>query len=349
MVGGRSPFGLDSAIASAHASIEACVVVGGSLLFDSRVSESLLYAAERGVLVRMLFPSPRTPWLHDLAARAGVNGELYARRVVQSGRHVASAIPNASVRWYEAPGPCWFVLIDRTLLFTKPIDATRPTIPAPELNQAHIDHFGLVFEQLWERSVDDFRQARPQVRGESLVEVVSISPEVIARLAATPADLSTLSPEEFELLVADRLALMGHGVQRVGSTNTRDGGIDLIAWPERNASIPYLLAVQVKHSRKGRTVPSRVVRDLKGVLSMTPLDFGLLVTNTTFSPDARWVARERPNIVRLRDFNDLKYWLREEFAHENLDRDLPSEISLGPGLRVTIPHRRISTPPTDVS
>ena len=77
---------------------------------------------------------------------------------------------------------------------------------------------------------------------------------------------------------------------------------------------------------------------------MTPLDLGLLVTNTTFSPDARWAAREKPNIVRLRDFSDLKRWLHAEFAHESLERDLPSEISLGPGLRITIPHGSASLP-----
>jgi restriction system protein len=179
-------------------------------------------------------------------------------------------------------------------------------------------------------SIARFRQSTP------LIHVVNISDQIIARLCANPDDLSQLSPDGFELLVGDRLTTMGLGVQRVGSVNCRDGGIDLIAWPERNAAIPYLLAVQVKHSRAGHTVSSRVVRDLKGVLSVTPFDFGLIVTNTTFSPDARWFAREKPNIIRLRDFEDLVRWVRSDFANESLDRDLPSEISLAPGLRIQI-------------
>lgn len=129
---------------------------------------------------------------------------------------------------------------------------------------------------------------------------------------------------------------MGLGVSKVGSTNAPDGGIDMVAWPERNASFPYLLAVQAKHSRKGHAVPQGVVRDLKGVLSAAPFDLGLVVTNTRFSPNARWCAEQGPKIVRLRDFQDLIRWLRADFTHETVERDLPREILLGPGLRLPI-------------
>jgi hypothetical protein len=330
-----SPFSFDAAIAAAHNSIEACVVIGGALLFEKASFNALRSAVERGVAVRLLFPSPRSQWLHSLVTEVRGDIAAYAKHVVEAAQLAAAGLPTAAVRWYEAPGPCWFTLVDRSVLFTKPFDMARPTIPAPESREAHIEHFGLLFDQLWERSRDSF-QTRPIETAAPIVQVIGISAEIIARLAAQPEDLSLLSPDAFELLVADRLAAMGLGVQRIGSINSRDGGIDIIAWPEKNAAIPYLLAVQAKHSRKGITVPSRVVRDLKGVLSVAPFDVGLLVTNTSFSPDARWFAREKPNIIRLRDFADLARWLRADFAHEVLERDLPSEISLGPGLRIPI-------------
>lgn len=56
-----------------------------------------------------------------------------------------------------------------------------------------------------------------------------------------------------------------------------------------------------------------------------------------------WVARERPNIIRLRGFQDIVKWLRNDFANEVLERDLPAEILLAPGLTVPI-GRRVHSP-----
>ena len=138
------------------------------------------------------------------------------------------------------------------------------------------------------------------------------------------------------MLVADRLSAMGMGVKQVGSVNSKDGGIDIVAWPEFNFACPFLLAVQVKHSKIGRAVSSRTVRDMKGVLSSAPIDMGMIVTNTRFSPDAKWVATQGPRLVRLRDFEHLKRWLHSDFSGEAVVKELPEEISLAPGVRVKI-------------
>jgi hypothetical protein len=332
----HADFTIDLAIREARRSVDASVVVGGSVLADPASLKRLYAVAERGVAIRLLFPSPNSEWLRSLARGAQADVEVYCQMVAQAGARAAASLPGATIRCYDTPGPCWFVLVDGSVLFTKPFDASRPTVPVRERREEHVEHFGLIFEQLWQRATDDWNRPACLQDAPPLVYVVSMSAEVIRRLAAAPAELGNLSPEAFELLVADRLSAMGLGVQRVGSSNTRDGGIDMVAWPERNAAIPYLLAVQVKHSGKNRAVPQSVVRDLKGVLSTVPLDIGLLVTNTRFSPDARWFAREKPNIVRLRDFDDLVRWLRSDFTFETIERDLPREILLGPGLRIPI-------------
>jgi hypothetical protein len=331
----RLAFGFGDAIAGARSSIEACVIVGGSLFFDH--IGALNSVSNRGIPLRFLFPSPRSKWLHSFAERSGINAAAYSKKIFEAEQRVARLFPSAELRWYEAPGPCWFTIIDRAILYTKPFSATRETIPAPENRAEFIEYYANLFDQLWERSTDDFRKPKIIENAPSLIKVVSISPELIARLAVHPEELSRLTPEKFELLIADRLIAMGLGVERVGSTNMRDGGVDMIAWPERNAAMPYLLAVQAKHSQKGHTVSPHVVRDLKGVISTNALDIGLIVTNTKFSADAEWAAREKPNIIRLRDFQDLVRWLRMDFTHEVMQRDLPRQISLGPGITVSIP------------
>ncbi len=327
------------AVAAARVSVDACVVVGGNLFSDGDVLAALSFAARRRVTVRLLFPSPLSQWLRELVSRR-IDVDWYNRRVVAAANTARDAVPEAQVRWYESPGPCWYVLVDRAVLFTKPFDVTRETVPILEGRKEQIEHFALLSEQLWDRSPDDYRRPLTPETSTPLITLTSITPEVISRLAASPEDLLQLSPENFELLVADRLAAMGLGVRRIGHANRADGGIDMVAWPEQNASVPFLLAVQAKHSRVNRAVSSRVVRDLKGVLAAAPFDIGLVVTNTRFSPDAQWAAQQGPRIVRLRDLNDLLRWLRADFASEGRYRDLPSTISLAPGLRVRLDSER---------
>jgi hypothetical protein len=339
----KDDFALDDAVQSARKSIAACVIVGGSLFAESTSLSALRVASKRGVLVRLLFPSTRSTWLQSFAKDAGHDPASYCERVGRLALRTTASLPGAYVRRYDAPGPCWFVLVDGAVLFTKPFNANRATVPVRERMESFITHYGMLFEQLWERAVEnsaDEEGTNRPVAIEPLIRVVTISQEIIARLAANPADLAQLSPEGFEVLIADRLSAMGLGVRRVRSTNAWDGGIDMVAWPERNASIPYLLAVQAKHSRVDRAVPQSVVRDLRGVLSTAPFDVGLVVTNTRFSPNAHWYAEQGPKIVRLRGFEDLVRWLRADFTHETIERDLPKEILLGPGLRVPIGSRR---------
>ena len=145
-----------------------------------------------------------------------------------------------------------------------------------------------------------------------------------------------LSAGEFEDLISNLLKAMGHEVIKVSSTYSRDGGIDLIAIPKNLNQVPYLLAVQVKHSQKGSIGPS-AIRDFRGVLDYLPFDIGMVVTNSTFTPDAKWVAKQSHKIVRLRDFENLRLWLQGQFSGERDQSDLPDKIEVAPGLIVNIP------------
>jgi hypothetical protein len=166
------------------------------------------------------------------------------------------------------------------------------------------------------------------------VVLIDVSP-IVSHLLGQ-ASLDELSAEEFEDFVADRLRAMNFSIQKVGGTYERDGGIDFLAVPNA-APIPYLLAVQVKHSRSGRSVGPSVVRELGGVLTAQPIDVGLIVTNTRFTPDAQWVAREMPKLMRLRDATDLQRWLQNEFGGEDVFDELPRFVRLAPGLDIPVP------------
>lgn len=169
------------------------------------------------------------------------------------------------------------------------------------------------------------------------VKIKDVTPQIVKQIIEDPSELLYLPPDKFEDLIYERLYKMGFLVQRVGSgTYSKDGGIDIVAVPE-NATFPFLLAVQVKHHRTfERKTGSRDVRDLLDVLNNSPFHAGLLVTNTTFTPDALWLAGQREELIRLRDFDDVSRWLIDGFLHKYDWRELPSKIEICPGVHIDL-------------
>lgn len=172
------------------------------------------------------------------------------------------------------------------------------------------------------------------------IEVVDVSNHIVEMLREDSSYIYQLSPEKFELLICDRLSRMGFEVERVGNTYARDGGVDIVAWPKAPSPFPYLLATQVKHHRNAsRKTGPDVVKNLQAVVASQPFQAGLLITNTSFTPTARWFAESRPHLVRLRDFWDLKRWIWDNFIDEAEWREIPARVELCPGVVINIPSK----------
>jgi hypothetical protein len=211
----------------------------------------------------------------------------------------------------------------------------RPTVVVLDALQREHEYQGDDVEQLTptrNEIVEEFGQRDLVAR----FELIDISPILLGWLQADPMRVAQLSPEQFENLVAERLRANDYTVQKCGGTYHRDGGIDLIAVPNRG-EVPGVIAVQVKHSTHNRTVGSAVVRDLAGVLSRSGLNAGIIVTNTRFTPDARWFAQQMGSLIRLRDLDDLRRWLQNEFGGDDVYDELPRSIQLAPGLEFPVP------------
>ena len=166
--------------------------------------------------------------------------------------------------------------------------------------------------------------------------------ELIRQISVDSKILQQISPDKFEDAIQNRLEAMGLSVQRTGNTNRKDGGIDFVFFSKAGASFPFLGAVQAKHHR-GRAVKTGAadVRDFVGAMACSYFQTGLLVTNTTFSPDAQWFAKKHEPKVRLRDFNDLVRWFAGNFDAEAEWREIPARIELCPGyfIDLNIPGR----------
>ena len=103
-------------------------------------------------------------------------------------------------------------------------------------------------------------------------------------------------------------------------------------------------AVGPRRSLRGDRTTGRPDLDRLLAWKDSPFRVGLLVTNTTFSKDARWLADQVHNkaFIRLRGFEDLKRWLSGQFDSEFDWREIPDVITLAPGITITVPKARLT-------
>ncbi|MGH7136710.1 MAG: restriction endonuclease, partial [Pirellulales bacterium] len=170
------------------------------------------------------------------------------------------------------------------------------------------------------------------------VQYVPFSDELLGWLVEDTERLKSIGPDRLEALVADLLAARGFEVRLVGNTRRKDGGVDIVAWPRLAVSIPFLMAVQVKHHRVERKTGAPSVREFHGVLAAanSPFNIGMVVTNTAFTADAHWFGENNKALLRLRDGQDLARWMKQDFDNPSEWREIPESIELAPGVTIAI-------------
>ena len=224
--------------------------------------------------------------------------------------------------------------------------------------QAHVRHHNTDFSDLIESGVSP-EEARKRVYNQTrkilaqwrrapisigpgkpyAVRLIPFSDRQLDWLREAPERLNSLSKEAFQNFFADRLSAMGLEVQVLGGVYERDGGIDLIAYPPPGSGvIPFLMAGQAKHkaSTHDKIGPADV-REFFGAIAEKEYHFGMFVTNTTFTPDADWYAKERRRLLRLRDLLDMRRWLNDDFNNEAEFKEMPDTIEYAPGKKIFIP------------
>lgn len=176
---------------------------------------------------------------------------------------------------------------------------------------------------------------------QSLVPVTArlyrVSREFLDSLCSDPMLLYQLSADGFEELICDRLFEMGFEPFRTGTANHKDGGIDVFFVPRLRQSFPFLGAAQIKHrSKPFRKVGSPDVRNFAGAVSQLPVSVGIVVTNTSFTADARWFAAKKQGLLRLRELEDVTRWISGSLAGEEEWREIPRALEICPGITVSL-------------
>lgn len=225
--------------------------------------------------------------------------------------------------------------------------AMRAFIEREDVFHSIAQPFG--FADIEESEEEPTEEAEPQARREPEAipnVVVRPFPAALLRdLRIDPAGLHSLTPEQFELLIADRLDHMGFDPVLTGGTNRSDGGIDIVAVPRKVHAFGCLIAVQCEHHCGMRKTGRRKGRDLlewKG----SQFQLGVLVTNTTFTQDVRFAAHQPHNrgFLRLREFADVVRWIQDNYDAALEWSDIPEVIELVPGIPLRLRSCQRATP-----
>ena len=113
-----------------------------------------------------------------------------------------------------------------------------------------------------------------------------------------------MNPFDFQHLVADLLTAMGYHVSWV-SPPGKDGGVDILAWPDPLGTRPPRIKVQVKRQQSAVSVDG--LRSFMALLGDD--DVGLFVCTGGFTKDAEAEARtqekRRITLIGLEKLFDL--------------------------------------------
>ena len=127
--------------------------------------------------------------------------------------------------------------------------------------------------------------------------------DVLADLESRP-NLMELTPFEFEQLVGNLFSKMG--LESKQTRASRDGGVDVVAFDIRPV-IGGKVVIQAKRYR--HTVGVSAVRDLFGTMNHEGANKGILVTTSSYGPDAYEFIKNKP--IELIDGGGLLYYLEQ--------------------------------------
>jgi HJR/Mrr/RecB family endonuclease len=141
--------------------------------------------------------------------------------------------------------------------------------------------------------------------------VSSINAEVLEMLRRDPSRVRSLSPRQFEELVAELLTRIGYEVELTPFSG--DGGFDMYA--ARTDSLGrFLFLVECKRYTPPEAVGVRVVRSLHGVVQLKRANAGVIATTSFFTKGAKALQAEITHQMHLADYFQLQRWLNAPFA-----------------------------------
>ena len=131
--------------------------------------------------------------------------------------------------------------------------------------------------------------------------------KLIAELARKPNELYSLAPRQFEELIAELLASHGYEVQL--TSQTRDGGYDIMAVHKDELGLDTTFLIECKRYSKNNKVGVSQIRQIHGIKDFLNVSKGIIVTTSSFTADAKKHVSSRYDL-QLIDYIQLTEWLK---------------------------------------
>ncbi len=127
-------------------------------------------------------------------------------------------------------------------------------------------------------------------------------------LAKEPHTVYQLGSRKFEELVAKLLE--DQGCEVTLTKQSRDGGYDIFG-RINSGPVPLVFLAECKRYAEKNRVGVEVIRGLYGVTEMQRANFGMVITTSSFTRDAREEKLRIGHRMDLKEFNDLKDWFQK--------------------------------------
>jgi HJR/Mrr/RecB family endonuclease len=148
----------------------------------------------------------------------------------------------------------------------------------------------------------------PPIIEQSSLIVRDIDDEVKRYFNKHPEKLYDLNPRKFEELIASILKDFGFDVELTKAT--RDGGRDIIA-RIKDSVVDTLAYVECKRYAADRKIDVGIIREVIGVHYIRKPSKSIIVTTSFFTKAAVAEAKTLENQLELKDFNQVKEWLKQ--------------------------------------
>ena len=185
-------------------------------------------------------------------------------------------------------------------------------------------------------SGDALRHLYEPEKESDIVDVFFCDPtyEILEWIKKDFNNINKIDPEKFENLIIAILTKKGFHITKSGKTNTADGGIDIVA--QEKGIVNTIIAIQIKYKfRQNKKVNVSEVRDFLGSMEIHNFfNAGMVITNSSFSADSRWIENQKHNL-ELKDSNDIQKWIGENFITTKL---INKEINLTKNNKIILHH-----------
>jgi len=209
-------------------------------------------------------------------------------------------------------------LVHPTNVEIDPDDGALFEVPLPKIEEPIKDSTQFVLSDLGYKSVDPLYDPftayslttdppKLYVPENIIIATEFINERLLEELKKDPEKMFSLSPRQFEELVAELFYREGFDVEL--TPERKDGGRDVIAI-SHNELGSHLYLAECKRYSPDRPVGVEYVRALYGVVEAEKATRGIIATTSYFTKGAKAFSQDLKWRIGLKDYTKLQSWIK---------------------------------------